>query len=398
MARIAIILGRLAIGGATAHAIDEALFLKYRHEVMFISGLPEASELDASYLLRGSAGIEHRTIPGFFRTRKIWKHWNTYRRVRRLLQQFEPDVVHTHTPVAGFIGRLAAANIGVRCIMHTYHGLLFSGYFPGWQNKLLIALERWLSKKSNCLLALSEGQKSKLVDIYRIAPSAKVCCVPVGIDVTSFSTGDSEKMRESFRDKFNIDQSATVFGMVGRLVPIKNHRLALRAFQKVQASIPNAKLIIVGDGPMKQPLQAYCQQLGLSYASDCNVDRNTAVSVVFASWQMNMPEVMLASDIIILSSDAEGTPLCVMEAMGAGKPVVSTNVGGVPEMIDHSVNGMLVEQGDDEGLAAALVQLANDSHLAHNIGNRAKLKAMAAFDKMKGLQQIEELVNKCPIT
>jgi glycosyltransferase involved in cell wall biosynthesis len=394
MARIAIILGRLAVGGATSHAIDEALYLKDRHEVLLITGLPAEYELNASYLLDGFTGFDHQTIPGFFRTRKIWKHWKTYFTVRKMLRDFKPDVVHTHTPVAGFIGRMAAATLGVKCIVHSYHGLLFKGYFPAWQNEILIAFERWLGRKSHFLLALSEGQKKDLVDKYRIAPPGKVLCVPIGVDIASFAKRENEEAAVSFRNRLNLSRSDVLIGMVGRLVSIKNHQFGLRTFQKLQQTIPHAKLLIVGDGPTKQPLEAFCQKLGLSYSSDTHHPDGSAF-VVFASWQKNMPEVMAALDVVLLTSDSEGTPMCVMEAMAAGKPVVSTCVGGVPEMIDHLVDGMLVEPGDLEGLVAALHHLVNDKALAHSIGSRAQLTAEKSFDKFNGLKQIEELVIAC---
>jgi glycosyltransferase involved in cell wall biosynthesis len=392
MARIAIILGRLAVGGATSHAIDEALYLKDRHEVLLITGPPADYEWNASYLLHGFNGFDHQMIPGFIRTRKIWKHWKTYITVRKLLRQFKPDVVHTHTPVAGIIGRMAAANLGVNCILHSYHGLLFKGYFPAWQNELLIAFERWLARKSHFLLALSKGQKRDLVEKYSIAPSGKVLCVPIGVDVASFIKSDGQDAGAAFRARYNFSKSDIVIGMVGRLVPVKNHRTALLAFQKLRTRIPHAYLLIVGDGPLKQPLQAYCKELGLSYSGEAAFSEPGA-SVVFTSWQKNMPEVMAALDIMMLTSHSEGTPLCVMEAMAGGKPVVSVKVGGVPEMIDHRVDGMLVEQDDLEGLVDALDLLASDSQYARSLGSRARMKAVSSFDKQMGLNRIEELIS-----
>jgi glycosyltransferase involved in cell wall biosynthesis len=185
--------------------------------------------------------------------------------------------------------------------------------------------------------------------------------------------------------------------MVGRLVPVKNHRAALLAFQKLRIRNPHACLLIVGDGPLKQALQAYCKELDLSYSGEASFSEPGA-PVVFTSWQKNMPEVMAALDIMMLTSHSEGTPLCVMEAMAAGKPVVSFKVGGVPEMIDHVVDGMLVEQGDLEGLVDALDLLASDSLCAQNMGSRARMKAVSLFDKQLGLKRVEELISSSYIS
>lgn len=394
MARIAIILGRLAVGGATSHAVDEALFLKNSHEVLLITGNPEQFEMDATYLLDGAEGFQHQMIPGFFRTRKIWKHWNTYRALRKILSEYKPDVVHTHTPVAGFVGRLAAASLRVKCILHSYHGLLFEGYFPAWQTRLLISGERWLARKTKFLLALSPGQKNDLVNKYRIAPASKVRCVPVGVDVASFESREGETEGESFRSRYGLMHADIVVGMIGRLVAIKNHQLGILAFQKLLTSFPNAKLVIVGDGPLKLSLQNFCHQLGLMY--DTVHDQNRGrTSVIFSSWQKSMPEVMAAMNIVILTSEAEGTPLCVMEAMAAGRPVVSTKVGGVPEMIDHLQDGMLVKRGDCDGLVDALSDLLTNKQLLNKLGTKARAKAIARFDKRTGLLLVEDLIKDC---
>jgi glycosyltransferase involved in cell wall biosynthesis len=394
MARIAIILGRLAVGGATAHAIDEVLHLKDRHEVLLITGLPEEHELNASYLLNGFTGFEHQMIPGFFRTRKIWKHWKTCLAVRKILLQFKPDVVHTHTPVAGFIGRMAAAQLGVKCIIHSYHGLLFKGYFPAWQSNLLVLFERWLAGKSHLLLALSPGQKNELVTQYHIAPENKVWCVPIGVDVALFAQSNAEQTRNAFRADYHLTPSDFVLGMVGRLVPIKNHRLGLLAFRQLQAKFPQIKLVIVGDGPLRQSLINYCEELGLAYSSGA-IQSGKPTSVYFVSWQKKMYEVMAALDAVLLTSESEGTPICVMEAMASGKPVISTKVGGVPEMIDNMVDGLLVEKGDLETLVVGLSQLVGDRVLTSQLGAKAKAKAIATFNKTNGLNLLEKRLKDC---
>jgi glycosyltransferase involved in cell wall biosynthesis len=383
------------VGGATSHAIDEALFLKEGHEVLLITGLPSKEELDASYLLKGATGFGHTVIPGFYRTRMLWKHWATYKSVRKTLLAFKPDVVHTHTPVAGFIGRLAAASLGVKCIVHSYHGLLFTGYFPAWQSKILVVAERWLAKKSHYLLALSQSQKEALAHQYHIADPAKILCAPIGIDLAAFSIGETEKLeqRKNYRERVGFHTDDFVLGMVGRLVPIKNQEFAIKAFQKLLLKQPKAKLLMVGDGPAKRSLQGLCQMLGLSQTS-LGDGHSASASVVFASWETNIPGAMAAMDVLMLTSKSEGTPLCIMEAMAAAKPVVCTAVGAIPEMVEHWQNGILVQPGDEQALVDALYQLGSDKDLSLSLGNNARVHALHAFDRTKGLQLIADLVDK----
>lgn len=392
MARIAIILGRLSIGGATAHAIDAAQHLQQRHQVLLITGKPEKGEVLASYLLRDlSPEVQHISIRGFYRTWKPWQHLSAYFKLRKLLRRFQPEIVHTHTPVAGIAGRLAAWSLRVPCIVHTYHGFLFEGYYSGWKSRLVVALEKWLAGKSNLLLVLSAGQKSTLVDRYKVAPSGKVAIVPVGIDLSRF-TAEDQLLRNQFRQQYLLYESELAIGIIGRLVPVKNHSYLLLCMKEVALRLPGIRLFIVGDGPMQNELLKECEQLGLS--ATYFPENPAKATVTFTSWLQNVPEVMAGLDIVVLSSKSEGTPLVLMEAMAAGKAVVSTAVGAVPELVEHGMDAVLVPLNNPQEFAAEIIRLA-DPIAREYLGRKAREKAITHFGRLQSLTKLEEALATC---
>lgn len=392
MARIAIILGRLVVGGIAPTAIDEANFLQKHHQVLLISGEPDLGEASANFQLHYlSPSIQHISIKGFQRTWRWWKHIATYFELKRILGAFNPDIVHTHTPVAGIAGRLSAWRLGVPCIVHTYHGFLFEGYYSWWKSQLVVIIERWLAAKTQLLLVLSEGQKSMLVNQYKVAPLDQIMVVPVGIDISKFS-GEVQLQRDQFRRHYLLDDAELAIAIVGRLVSVKNHSYLLEAISEVKNSLPSVRLFIVGDGPLQKDLMKQCQRLKLD--STVFPEHPVKATVTFTSWLNEIPLVMAGVEVVALSSKNEGIPLALMEAMAAGKAVVSTAVGGVPEMIEDGKDGLLVPQNKPKEFASAIFRLA-DPHIRECLGANAKQKATKQFARQQVLVKIAEIIDNC---
>ena len=386
MPRIAIIVGRLTDGGLTRHALQEAGFLaKNGFEVLIISSPCSLQEHSAAHLVPESESIVHRSIPGFQRNFGLFGHFRTYVRIRQLLNDFKPKVVHTHSPVAGVAGRLAAASLKIPAV-HTYHGLLFTGYYGRSKSRLIILLERWLGKYTAALLAISNGQRELLAYKYRIAPFEKITVVPIGIDVTPYGVGASNLWRDQTRRTYGIDNQHVVVAIVGRLVAIKNHRQLIDAIKLAIASMPQLRLLVVGDGEKREELLQYCSNVGISHSFF--PEKPKPADVIFTGWQTNMPQIMAAVDIVALSSINEGTPLSIMEAMAAGRPVVATKVGGIPEMIQNGYSGILVNEQQSVDFAQALLALATHPELRASMGENARNFAASHFSAERNLQEI----------
>jgi glycosyltransferase involved in cell wall biosynthesis len=265
--------------------------------------------------------------------------WKLY----KLMRDLKPDVVHTHTAKAGFVGRWAAWFAGVPVIVHTVHGHVFQGYFGALKTTLFILLERLTARISDSIITLTDGLRRELSDTYHIARKGRITVLPLGLDLEAYAK--TPRKTGAFRQMCNIDTDAPLIGIVGRLVPIKNHKLFLEAAAKVRVKLPNVHFVIVGDGETRQEIETWVDTLGLRE------------SVSFTGWQRDLAPIYSDMDVLVISSLNEGTPVSVIESLAAGCPVVATAVGGLPDLLDHGLLGKLVPlSSDPQPLANAIVE------------------------------------------
>jgi glycosyltransferase involved in cell wall biosynthesis len=265
--------------------------------------------------------------------------WRLYRLMRRL----KPDIVHTHTAKAGFVGRMAARLAGVPVIVHTLHGHVFQGYFSPTMTRVFIQLERLAARMSDTVITLTEGLRRELVEQYRITRASHITVLPLGLDLAPFAA--MKRKSGAFRQGCAIPADAPLIGIVGRLVPVKNHRLFFEAAAQIKSQRPDARFVVVGDGEMRGEVEAQVDSL------------NLRESVVFTGWIQDVAPVYADLDALAISSLNEGTPVSVIEALAAGCPVVATAVGGLPDLLDRGALGALVPPGDAEALASALIRV-----------------------------------------
>ena len=265
--------------------------------------------------------------------------------------------MHTHASKAGAVGRLAAIHCKVPIIVHTFHGHVFHSYFGKLKTSFYLFIERWLAKRSTAIVAISKKQKQELSEVFRISAPEKMHVVPLGFDLTRF-TQNKEENRRSFRATYALADHEIAIGIIGRLAPVKNHRLFVEAIAHLKKEgISNFKAFVIGDGETKQEIMACCQEMGVSY-SEQPAD---AVDLVFTSWIKNVEWALHGLDIVALTSLNEGTPVSIIEAQAAGKYVVATNVGGIEDVL-HPDCGLLSAVEEREryfsNLAMACRQLA----------------------------------------
>src|SRR5439155_145014 len=228
----------------------------------------------------------------------FWKLWWLCRTAR-------PHIVHTHTAKAGTLGRLAAWLAGVPVRVHTFHGHVFHGYFGRLKTLWFITVERALARITTQVVAISPRQAQDVARYLRL-PAERVGVIPLGLDLDRFLTADAELERRRFREDIGAG-SEVVVTMVGRLTAIKNHELALRAFARLPQGSPQFLLVLVGGGEEEGRLRELVAQLGL------------AERVRFLGWRSDLEAVYYGSDIVALSSDNEGTPVCLIEALACGR-------------------------------------------------------------------------------
>jgi len=375
--RVMRILGRLNIGGPALHVITIGNELEERGiTAALVCGpgrLDEGSMIPEAI----SRNIRVRVLPEIMtemrpRMRDVFALW----KLCRIIREEQPHIVETHTSKAGFLGRLAARIAGVPIIIHTYHGHVLDGYYGRIVNWGLRNVERSLAGITDCVVAVSEQVKQDLVR-YQVAPAEKITVIRVGVDLGEYAR--CEIHRGEFRAELGFNETHRLVGIMGRLFPIKNHRLFLQAAAIVAAEISDVSFVIVGDGALRRELENYALKLGIGRR------------VIFTGWRKDQPRIYADLDVLALSSINEGTPLSVIEGMASGCPVVATRVGGVPDLIRHEENGWLVDASDSEALARGIIGVLQQPERAKRVAARARSDVLRIHAKKRLLDDIESL-------
>lgn len=359
MPKVLRIINRFNLGGPTYNAAYLTKYLPEEYETLLIGGDKEESE-DSSQHILDELGIKPVIIPEMRRAIRFGNDYAAYKKIKQIIEEFKPDIVHTHASKAGTLGRMAAFSCKVPAVVHTFHGHVFHSYFSKARTSVFKRIEKKLAEKSSAIVAISELQKKELGEIHKITSSDKIDVIPLGFDLDRFQT-DLDQKRIQFREQYQVSDDEIAIGIIGRLVPIKNHTLFLKALKKVLDSTKrNVRAFIIGDGESKEDIIALAETLGIEY-SQSNIEfRKTPLT--FTSWIRNIDVVNAGMDIIALSSLNEGTPVSLIEAQACNNPVVSTNVGGIENVVVNGKTGLLSQINDIDGYAQNLLELVeNDS-------------------------------------
>jgi glycosyltransferase involved in cell wall biosynthesis len=280
--------------------------------------------------------------------------------VTKIAREFDPDIVHTHLAKAGTVGRVAARLIGTRAVVHTYHGTVFRGYFGRAKSRAFIEIEKALSHVTTRIVAITPSQRRELIELG-IGDERKVVEIPLGLDLAPFLEAPAQNVA---RERLGLPPDIPIVAIVARLVPVKDVSLFLRAMGKVPAP---AMALVVGDGELRADLEAESAKLGLT--GRCR----------FVGWQSDVASFYAAADVVALTSRNEGSPVSIIEAMAAGRAVVCTAVGGVPDLVRPGT-GVLVASGDDRALSAALADLLSAQARRAELGAAARRAVHPAYD------------------
>ncbi|MFM7767152.1 MAG: glycosyltransferase [Bacteroidota bacterium] len=366
MPKVLRIINRLNLGGPTYNAAYLTKYLEPEFETLLVAGMKDESEESSEFIVEG-LGIKPVFIRDMRREISVKSDWSAFWQLVKIIREFKPDIVHTHAAKAGTLGRIAAWYCKVPVIVHTFHGHVFHSYFGPLKTKVFKFIERRLSGISSGIIAISELQKHELCEIHKVCKAEKTYVVPLGFDLNRFHELGSD-IRLDFRSRFHIPEDAIAIGIIGRLVPIKNHSLFLDAFQKVKEQCSqNIKAIIVGDGEDRLMLEKLCQSKNLGVSTVENPQ--TDYDVVFTSWIYEVETALAGCDIIALTSLNEGTPVSLIEAQAAGKPIVSTNVGGISNVVNENQTALLSASQDLESFSKNLKALVESESLRKLFSN-----------------------------
>lgn len=367
MPKIIRIINRFNLGGPTFNAAYLTKYLQPDYETTLIGGIKNDDEASSEFIL-DALGIKPLVLPEMSRNLNWRNDRIAYKKIREIIGDIKPDIVHTHASKAGALGRTAAHKLKVPVIVHTFHGNVFKGYFNPIKNYLYKNIERKLAAKSTAIIAISELQKKELVNEHKICPENKIHVIPLGFDLSRFNENKSDK-RKRFRKEFNVKENEIAIGITGRLVPIKNHKLFLSAIALLKnKSIYKFKSFIIGDGEIRQQLVEYAHTLNLTTSSPDNI--LPEADIIFTSWRKDIDVVNAGLDIVALSSDNEGTPVSLIEAQASGKPIVTTDVGGIKDIVLPNITAYVIPRGDAEQMACKLHELIENNELRNKMAGQ----------------------------
>lgn len=343
------IMDRLNTGGPAIHAV---LLTKHMNpggaapdwETVLVAGQVGENEGSMEWLAE-KEGVRFVSVPSLGRELHPLKDLSTFWSLVRIIRRERPDVVHTHKSKAGTLGRLAASLCCVPVIVHTFHGHVLHGYFSEAKSKAFRLIERAMARLSDRIIAVSPKVKEDLIR-HGVAADGKIDVVYLGLDLARFER--STRGAGGLRAELKVPDGAPLIGIVARLVPIKNLGLFLEAAKLTLAKRPDARFVIAGDGELREALEGSARSLGIG-------DK-----VSFLGFRADLERIYPDLDVLCLTSDNEGSPVSLIEGLAAGCAVVSTDVGGVTDVLQDGRCGVLVPAGDAAALADGVLDLLAD--------------------------------------
>ena len=404
--KIVRVIARLNVGGPAKHVVwlTHGLQSPEWDSVLVAGTVPEGEE-DMSYFA-DTMGVSPVFMPEMSREISpkdlltIWKLYLLFRRER-------PDIIHTHTAKAGTVGRLAGLlyrwltpqtlmGRPRKCqFVHTYHGHIFHSYYGPLKTRAFLTIEKILARiGTDRIIVISEQQRAEINEGFRVGRADRFNVIPLGLDLSLFQ--EAQTRRHKLREELSLTENDILVGIVGRLTEVKNHKLfldSIAAFKKRFGATPKKKVLfaVVGDGSLRQQLEQQAATLGLRD------------DVVFLGSRRDMENIYPALDIAALTSLNEGTPLTLIEAMANARPVISTSVGGVVDLLGPILSedaeeryvicerGIGVPAGNSEAFASALTLLVRDDALRREIGEAGLQFVSSRYSKDRLLDDVRQL-------
>ena len=371
--RILRVIARLNMGGPALHVAYLTAGLRKRgYETTLVAGTLARGE-DSMAFVADELGVPVARLDALQREIAPVRDVLAVLRLARVIRRVRPHILHTHTAKAGAVGRLAATIAGDArppIVVHTFHGHVLRGYFGPVRTRAFSLLERQLARTTTCLVAVSPQVRDDLVSLG-VAPREKFVVVRLGIELGDRVDGNRAERVET-RKMLGIPPDAFTVGWIGRMTGVKRTDDVLHAFRALRERGIDAKLCLVGDGPDRDAIERRAHDLGLM--------RDT----LFLGYQEDVAPYYAAFDAFVLPSGNEGTPVTTIEALAAGRPVVATRVGGVPDVVRDGEDGFLVDPGDIDLLGDRLATLARDEALRERMGaaGRSRVVPRYAVDRL----------------
>ncbi|MEW6009198.1 MAG: glycosyltransferase family 4 protein [Candidatus Omnitrophota bacterium] len=371
--KIVHIITRLDKGGSSKILLDIAKILnRDNFSIKIISGKTFNPQQDLSKF-SNETGIEIFFVNSLQREINIFLDCLALLKLYFLIRKVRPDIVHTHTSKAGFLGRLAARLAGAPKIIYMPHGHVFYGYANPFLTWLFIILERFAACFTDVIITLTDIDREEFLR-RKIGSKDKFVTIPNGINIKDYEMLNDAAVVKLRKD-LDIPENFNIITTISRLEPIKGIEIFIKAIAKVNETFHNFRALIVGDGILRNRLMKLARELRLDEG------------IMFLGYRGDIKDIIYLSDVIVNSALNEGQGLVILEAMACSRPVIATKVGGVPEVIIDNQTGILVESGNYEQLATAIIKVLKDKDLATRLGVEAKKRLELEFSQ-------EEMINR----
>jgi glycosyltransferase involved in cell wall biosynthesis len=374
------VIARLNMGGPALHVAYLTAGLRERgYDTTLVAGSLARGE-DSMAFVADARDVEIVRIDELGREISPLRDFVATLRLARLIRRERPDILHTHTAKAGTVGRAAAVLAGRRrppIVVHTFHGHVLRGYFGPVRSRFFRLLERWLASRTTALIAVSPQVRDDLVALG-VAPAERFVVVRLGIELDERVAAGQNGRAES-RRYLGIEPDRFAVGWIGRMTAVKRTDDVLVAFKRLRDEGVDAVLCMVGDGPDRPELERRAHELG--------VVRDT----LFLGYQEDVAPFYAAFDALVLPSSNEGTPVSAIEALAAGRPVVATRVGGVPDVVQEGWDGFLVDPGATDDLADRLTRLARDPELRERMGAAGRERVLPRYAVARLIDDVDRL-------
>lgn len=376
--RVITVITRLNIGGASPPVISQVAGLRARgHESLLVCGTPQPNEGSMEEDAR-RLGADVLHFPALCRNPSPAEDVRAFTGLYSLFRRMRPDVVSTHMSKAGAIGRVAARAARVPIVVHTYHGKGFHVFKSRWKEAAALTAERVLARLASANIVVSEKQRIEFESLGINPPSLRV--IRYGLDLDAFSSGGAARLHA----ELGIPAEAPLVGVVARVVAIKGQDVLLHAAARLRRRYPQVHYVIAGDGDRRAAYEELSKALGLA-------DR-----VHFLGWRRDVPAVLRSLSVVVLPTvmDFEGTPLAVIEAMAAGRPVVATDVGGVGEVVRNGHTGVLVPPRSESALAAGIEAQLSNLQAAQQMADAAQRLVRGLYTEKRMVDETEALFSE----
>lgn len=380
--RVMHVITRMIVGGAQENTLFNCkdLIRDFGDTVLLVTGPSEGAE---GKLLQqtDATGLEIEHHASLIRSIRPDYDASAYSALKKSIQRWRPDVVHTHSAKAGLLGRAAAWNCKVPCVIHTVHGAPFHRYQNAASRWFFVQCERWAAKRCHHMISVANAMTELMVDA-KVAPLEKFTTIYSGMDVEPFVNSGAH--RDRIRREFGIRETDVVFGKVARLFRLKGHEYVIQAAQRVCSVNANAKFMFVGDGILREQYEAEIARSGLR-------DKFIFTGLVPPD---KVCEYVGAMDVLVHTSLREGLARALPQALIAGKPAISYDIDGAKEVVLDGITGFLLPPKSTKELADSMLKLAENADLRRQFGTTGQSMFTDQFRHQNMTAQIRRLYQR----